>query len=80
MRALVYLLGFITVICILAVLFSLVSPRLQDGGAPACGVGLVTGIAYLLLAARQSRVDRDAKDDARARKLADEIVRRRDRQ
>lgn len=75
MRAFIWLLGLVTIICILGFLFSLVSERMESAGLPTCGIGLISGILYLLLASRQSRIDKDRKEDERARKLAAAIVR-----
>lgn len=61
MRLLIICLGLLTVVCILLFAFGLVSPRLESAQLPSCGVGLISGLLYLLLAARQSRRDQEAR-------------------
>lgn len=75
MRAVIWLLGGVTVFLLLAGLFGLVAdrPGAASISAPACGVGLITGILYLILASRQSRIDREAKEAEKQQELINVI-------
>lgn len=64
--------SFIMIVMIVAVcsgvlaLGGLVSPegsRLTQYALPGCGISLVSGLLYLTLGARQSRKDKEARED-----------------